>query len=105
MRFCVRCGGLLLPDKSGKKRFVCGSCGAKSEIKDKVLIKEKINNKDEKIGVVEKNVEVNPKTDANCDKCGNKLAFYWTVQTRAGDEAETRFFQCTKCGHRWREYQ
>jgi len=105
MRFCDKCGGLLLPDSSSKKKFVCGSCGAKTELKDKIMIKEKINNKDEKIGVIEKNVEVNPKTEAHCDKCGNKIAYFWTVQTRAGDEAETRFFQCTKCNHRWREYQ
>ena len=105
MRFCNRCGGLLLPDPSNKKKFVCGSCGAKTELKDKILIKEKVNNKDEKIGVIEKDVEVNPKTDANWNKCGNRQAYFWTVQTRAGDEAETRFFQCTKCNHRWREYQ
>jgi len=26
-------------------------------------------------------------------------------QTRGSDEPETRIFECTKCGHKWREYQ
>ncbi|MEM0290915.1 MAG: transcription factor S, partial [Thermoplasmata archaeon] len=30
---------------------------------------------------------------------------YWMLkQTRAADEPETRFYICTKCGYRWREY-
>ncbi|MEK6933005.1 MAG: transcription factor S, partial [Nanoarchaeota archaeon] len=28
-----------------------------------------------------------------------------TSQTRAADEAETRFFKCTKCKHTIREYK
>jgi len=39
-----------------------------------------------------------------CPKCGNDEAFFWTAQMRAADEAETRFFRCTKCKHTWREY-
>ncbi|RLG67435.1 MAG: transcription factor S, partial [Methanobacteriota archaeon] len=33
-----------------------------------------------------------------------KDAYFLPVQTRAGDEAETRFFECVKCKHRWRAY-
>ncbi|GAH37902.1 unnamed protein product, partial [marine sediment metagenome] len=40
-----------------------------------------------------------------CKKCGNEKAFFWTVQTRSGDEAETKFFKCTKCEFTWREYR
>ena len=39
-----------------------------------------------------------------CEKCGNKEAFYWQIQTRAGDEPMTRFYRCTKCKETWREY-
>ncbi|MBS3171381.1 hypothetical protein J4449_02085 [Candidatus Woesearchaeota archaeon] len=28
----------------------------------------------------------------------------WLVQTRAADEAATRFFKCVKCMHTWRAY-
>lgn len=50
-------------------------------------------------------VEVLPKAKAECSNCGHTEAYYWEVQTRAGDEPATRFFKCTKCGHVWREYQ
>lgn len=40
-----------------------------------------------------------------CEKCGNGTAYYFMRQTRAADEATTRFLECTKCGHKWREYR
>lgn len=45
-----------------------------------------------------------PVTEIECPKCHNNTAYYWTRQTRAGDEGETKFHQCTKCKHKWREY-
>ena len=50
----------------------------------------------EKIHPIDKEVE--------CPKCGNTEAYYWTIQTRSGDEAETKFHKCTKCKHTWRDY-
>lgn len=46
----------------------------------------------------------NPTVDAACSKCGNKKAYFAFVQTRASDEAPTKFFKCTKCGKMWRQY-
>ena len=43
-----------------------------------------------------------PKTAWNCSKCGAKEAYYWSVQLRRGDEAETSFFRCVNCGKTWR---
>ena len=40
-----------------------------------------------------------------CPKCGNPEAYWVLRQTRGADEPETRIFECTKCGHKWREYQ
>ncbi|MEK6946569.1 MAG: transcription factor S, partial [Nanoarchaeota archaeon] len=34
----------------------------------------------------------------------HKTAYFWLVQTRAGDEPETKFLKCEKCGHTWRDY-
>ena len=52
MKFCAHDGGLLIPDKSGKKRLVCISCGKGFPIaKEKVVLKENIKAK-EKIEVV-----------------------------------------------------
>ncbi|MBI2108536.1 transcription factor S, partial [Candidatus Woesearchaeota archaeon] len=31
-------------------------------------------------------------------------AYFWLVQTRAGDEPETKFLRCEKCSHTWRDY-
>ena len=45
-----------------------------------------------------------PLTDEECPKCKHGKAYYWLVQTRAGDEPETRFFRCEKCKHTWRDY-
>ena len=45
-----------------------------------------------------------PTTRAKCPKCGHQTAFWWLQQTRAADEATTRFHRCAKCGHTWREY-
>jgi len=50
-------------------------------------------------------VETLPKTKVECPKCGFAEAYYWEMQTRAGDEPATRFFKCAKCGYVWREYQ
>ena len=50
-------------------------------------------------------MQVLPIVGEKCIKCGNDKAFFWTVQTRSGDEAETKFFKCTKCEYTWREYR
>ena len=104
--FCPKCGSILMPKTdSNKTKMHCNSCGYSSKEKTDVLIKEKvlIGNK-EKIGIVDKKIETDPKTEAECPKCGNLEAYYWLVQTRAGDEPETQFFRCTKCSHQWRNY-
>jgi len=103
MEFCPKCGSIMIP-KAGKKRksFLC-DCGYRTKQKPSVVLKEKVAlEKKDEIVVIDKRVEHLPKTDEECPKCGYKEAYYWTVQTRAGDEAETRFFECTKCKHRWR---
>lgn len=105
--FCPKCGSLLVPKKEGNKiKIVCPSCGYedKSQTNKVVKIKEEIRPKEE-IEIIEPEKEQNlPIVDANCEKCGNKKAYFWTLQTRAADEAETKFFKCTKCGHTWRDY-
>ena len=39
-----------------------------------------------------------------CPECGHDKAYYELKQTRSGDEAPTRFFECEKCKHKWRAY-
>jgi len=105
--FCPKCGSLLVPKQVGKKKMmVCSSCNYKSSEKGKIVVKEEIIHKQQpEIAVVEKEeAEALPLTEKECPKCGHKKAYYWTVQTRAGDEPETRFYKCEKCKHTWREY-
>ncbi len=103
MQFCPKCGSILMPRKRGKKTVVRCSCGYSSKEKKDFVLKEKvvINNK---VEVEEKKVEPLPEVDIECPKCRNKKAYYWTIQTRAGDEAETIFYKCSKCEHSWRQY-
>ena len=103
--FCSKCGSLLLPKKEGNKRVLVCSCGYKNSNVEKTRITETLTSKDKEVEVIEKGkLETLPKIKAECDKCGNKEAFFWTMQTRAGDEPETKFLKCTKCEHIWRDY-
>lgn len=102
--FCPKCGSLLRPkDKAGKKILYC-ACGFTKSPAGEVSaeLRESVQGT-RRIEVVE-NVETMPKIKSSCEKCGNKIAYYWTRQTRGADEPETRFFRCTKCSHTWREY-
>ncbi len=100
MKFCPKCGAILI-NKNNK--WVCPKGDYKTTEKIKIESKEKPEKA--KIGVIkEGQTNVYPTVTITCPKCGNERAYFFTTQTRAGDEAETRFFICTKCSHRWREY-
>jgi DNA-directed RNA polymerase subunit M len=106
MKFCPKCKSLLVPKK--KKNLVvteCASCGYVDQKGAETVLKETKKEKRAIEIVDSKETEKNlPITDAVCDKCGSNTAYYWLVQTRAADEAETKFFRCTKCSHTWRDY-
>jgi len=92
-----------VPKKDGKtKEFACSKCGHKLTDTSTTSLKEEIKGQ-KSISIVEKTVNTLPKIEAECPKCGNNEAFFWTQQMRAGDEAETQFFECTKCKYRWRK--
>jgi DNA-directed RNA polymerase subunit M len=83
----------------------CPRCSYTSKEKQKLEIKETMGEK-QKIAVIkEKDVDTLPTVDEECPKCKNKAAYFWTSQTRSGDESETKFFRCKKCDHTWREYR
>ena len=108
MLFCPKCGSLIVPKKTkttGNIRLSCSSCSYTTNKKERIVLKEKtVLNKKDDIAVVDKRVETLPKIAEACPKCQHHTAYYWLVQTRAGDEAETRFFKCVKCSHTWRKY-
>jgi len=102
MEFCPRCGAVLVQKR---KKFGCARCNYSAKEKVKISTSETIGRKEE-IGVISgKDMQTLPLVKEKCKKCGNENAFFWTVQTRSGDEAETKFFKCTKCEWTWREYR
>lgn len=101
MEFCPKCGSVLVEKR---KKFGCINCNYTAKGKVKIEANEKMKEHSE-VGVIkEKDTDIFPVINATCSKCGHREAYFWTAQTRAGDEAETRFFKCTKCKHTWREY-
>lgn len=104
--FCEKCGSIIIPKKVREKtRLICSKCGYRSKKKENIVLKEKIEFENKRaIEVVDRSVDTLPKTREMCPKCGHGEAYYWLVQTRAADEAETRFFKCVKCSHTWRSY-
>lgn len=101
--FCQKCGSIMVFDKE-KSKLKCFKCGYSPRKKvSSVIFKEDVKlSKEQEIEIQNKKIETLPKIKEKCDKCGNKFAYYWTLQTRSADESETRFFECTKCAHRWR---
>ncbi|HII30267.1 transcription factor S [Candidatus Woesearchaeota archaeon CG08_land_8_20_14_0_20_47_9] len=106
MLFCPKCGAILVPKKVDNKNVTaCARCGFVNKDTSDAKITEAVRRKSKRLEVVDKtDNEMLPITDAECQKCKNSTAYYWSVQTRAGDEAETKFLKCTRCKHIWREY-
>lgn len=102
MEFCHKCGGMIVFEKD--KAF-CAACGTKIQKKPKLEVSEKINQTESVAVIKEKNDVALPIVEALCPKCQNKKAYFWTMQTRASDEAETKFYKCIKCEHTWRKYR
>ena len=103
MKFCSRCGSIMMPKKEGSGViFVC-HCGYKEKGESK--IREAVNQEYKAIEVAEKKEDVLPIVKTRCPHCKNEEAYNWEIQTRSPDEAATQFFKCKKCSHVWREYK
>jgi DNA-directed RNA polymerase subunit M len=111
MEFCEQCGAMLTHERvDDKVVLVCPKCGIldkKLSKEDKIQTMEISHSKKKKMVVIENPDDVRsmPTKKMECPKCKKIVeAQYWSVQTRSGDEAPTRFYRCTKCKHTWREY-
>lgn len=101
MQFCPKCGAVLVKKKT---RDGCPRCNYSTKSKVKLKTSEKIEDKKRIDVVSEKDSEVHPIIEQKCKECGHNKAYFWTMQTRASDETETKFFKCTKCSNTWRDY-
>ena len=102
--FCTKCGSILLPKKKGSKMIIECHCGYIEKDLSKFKKIKEVVKQEKDIEVIDEDIEILPLTDEICPKCSNKKAYYWTIQTRAGDEPETKFLKCKKCKHIWRDY-
>ena len=103
MDFCPKCGSVLIQKM---KNIGCPRCNYSSKGKVKINASEEIHEKKQETVVIKgKEPQIFPIVNEECIKCGGPQAYFWTVQTRASDEAETKFFKCTKCGHTRRDYR
>ncbi len=108
MKFCPKCGNLMIASKNGRVGYLCRKCGY--FVKEKGIVSTSISEKpmgeDEKIRVMKagEDLEQYPKTKAICSNCGHNEAYWCLQQTRGGDEPQTKFLCCTKCKYKWREY-
>lgn len=105
MIFCPKCGSIMIPKKEKEKKVLaCTSCKYVDKTKEKKTLKEVVVNKDDIEVIGNEEEKTLPEIEIECPKCGFNNAVYWLVQTRSGDEAETKFYKCKECKHTWREY-
>ena len=102
MEFCPKCGAVLVQKT---KNFGCPRCNYLTKEKIKINTSEKIEEVKEIVVIKGKEINTDPVIAETCKKCGHGESYFWTIQTRAGDEAETKFFKCTKCEYTWRDYR
>ncbi len=101
--FCPDCKRLMRPDRAAGV-WRCTGCARTLPLGRGVEV-GRSTPQSRTVDVVEKTVATLPKTSEVCPKCGHDEAYWVLRQTRGSDEPETRIFECTKCGHKWREYQ
>lgn len=108
MRFCEKCGNLLVLEKKRKNTYlVCRKCKRTYKMKgEKFRIASSVGENKKRVVVMSEKDQFSelPKTRILCTKCENMEAYWWMQQTRSADEPPTTFYRCTKCGHSWRSY-
>ena len=105
MQFCDDCGSMM---KKQQGVMTCTSCdfrAAPAESTEEFISTETQTGEELIETSEDANFEGKPTDDSvHCDECGNGEAWYTIKQTASADEPPTRFFKCTECGYRWREY-
>jgi DNA-directed RNA polymerase subunit M len=108
MNFCDDCGSMMkTATVEGESVWRCPECGAvEARGESGEFVTTEKQRTDDVIETSEDlNFEGKPTSeDVRCEECGTEEAWYTIKQTGSADEPPTRFFKCTECGHRWREY-
>ena len=98
MQFCPKCGSVIIVKS-------CAKCDYQADEEVKLETIQEIIPTEGIAVVTEGDNEVHPIVKIICKKCQHNESYFWTRQTRSGDEAETKFFKCTKCKYTWRVYR
>jgi transcription factor S len=93
-----------MPKKEKEKTVMGCSCGYTDKKNTSANLKEEAKNQKKEVEIATEDDSHLPLTDVQCPKCEHTKAHYWLVQTRAGDEPETKFLKCENCKHQWRDY-
>ena len=96
--FCPKCKSLMFPKGDV---FTCNKCGYEKDKQGSNIVVNK--QKEKEVVILEEKTTVLPKTRIKCPNCEHNEAFWILRQMRGSDEPESRFYTCTKCGHKWRE--
>lgn len=103
MVFCNLCLNALVPEIcSGCTKFRCGGCPYECTVRGIFVEKEQITPA-VKVEEDEARARDRPTRQVSCPKCGERLAYYYQMQTRSADEPMTIFNTCVSCDHTWRE--
>ena len=102
MEFCPKCGSIIIVEE---KKAYCAKCGYKPKGKVKIEASQKISSSYRVAVIDEGKLNTYPIVEIKCPNCKHKEAFFWTMQTRASDESETKFYKCVKGEHTWRSYR
>jgi DNA-directed RNA polymerase subunit M len=106
VEFCDECGSMMHADGD---EMVCSSCDARKprdSAREAEFVSTEEQSEDDVIETEEGAEFEGKPTDESvtCDECGHGVAWYTIKQTGSADEPPTRFFKCTECGNRWRDY-
>lgn len=86
-------------------QFFCRKCQTFQQASGQSHIVSASKQQQKEAIILEEALETRPRTqDVECPKCGTRDAWWFLLQTRKADEAETTFLECTKCRTRWRRY-
>ncbi len=102
MEFCPECGAMLLPNDN-KLKCSCGYTKDLASNSSEYSVSQKVEGKQGVVNMGEVE-DMRSQITEVCPECGHDKAYYELKQTRSADEAPTRFFECAKCGHKWRDY-
>lgn len=107
MQFCDLCGSMMISSEGG---MACTNQDCTFEVEqDHERAAEFVSTESQSdTEIIETEAgatfEGKPTAEVHCESCGHDRAWYTIKQTASADEPPTRFFKCTECGYRWRDY-